>query len=554
MSELNEFLKVLAEAKKEKKEHIEEAKKDMDSFFDMVAQVKAQDPKHQMLKKVKQQVQEDITTLFSELSKAKKPVVVSESAEQHIDSLVESVQLINEIESNVVGEFVMQEGKFVDPVTLSELTVPEVRPAAEMYTKAEIDDLLKRNASFQQPDPKLVDANINAVQQKLKFLEQAVGKIAAAGPGSGEVNFRYLDDVVRSTMTPSNDNWVLEYDAASKKVQFTEHIGPIRSIKLNTQGPSVELVAGQVAYNPNEDCVDIRHADGSTLQAGLEQHMQVYNHSDTSLVNGTVVRFAGVNGDGDETPIVEPHIADGTVAPLFTVGVLTNSIPSNTVGRATTYGKVRNLNTTGSDVGETWQMGDILYVSPTNAGKLTRVKPTAPNIVVVVAAVLKVHATEGVLLVRPTIFPRLHYGSFSDTTDQNALAINTPYAVKYNTTDIANGHQITNNSRIVALNSGLYNYQFSLQLSSSSSSQKQVYIWARKNGNDIPNSATRVTIAGNGYYAVAAWNFIISMNANDYFQLMWATDDLGARIDAPPATQFCPAVPSVILTVTEAAL
>jgi hypothetical protein len=261
-----------------------------------------------------------------------------------------------------------------------------------------------------------------------------------------------------------------------------------------------------------------------------------------------------VNGNGDETPIVVPMIADGTVIPLYTVGILTNTIPVDSIGRATTYGKVRNIDTTGTSSGETWQVGDILYAHPTLAGKLTKVKPTAPNIVVSMAAVLRSGTTDGILLCRPTIYPRLFYGSFSDSIDQTAEVINTPYAVKFRTTDIANGHSVLEDTKIVAANSGLYNYQFSLQFSSSNSSSKQVYIWARKDGVDVPNSSSRISISGNGVYTVDAWNFIVSMNANNYFQLMWATTDLTAKIDSPTATAFSPAIPAVILTVTEAAL
>ena len=39
--------------------------------------------------------------------------------------------------------------------------------------------------SFQQPDPLLVDADIGAIQKKIKFLEQWLGKISAHGPGGG---------------------------------------------------------------------------------------------------------------------------------------------------------------------------------------------------------------------------------------------------------------------------------------------------------------------------------------------------------------------------------
>ena len=502
---------------------------DLNDFFKALAEAKAKDPKTKIVSEVKQSIKEDLPLLFSALTKASTTPEILEK---------------NPTEEKVI-EPIIEEKPIEEP-----RTPEESQQGVEQYLKT----LPKNSHSFQQPVEQQTDPEIKAIVNKLKFMEQWLGKISAAGPGSGEVNFRYLDDVNRGTMNPSNDNWVLEYDAATKKVQFTENIGALKTFLFNVAGPDTELLPGQLAWNPDEDCLDIRHADGSTLQTGLEQHMQVYNGTSNTLTNGAVVRFSGVNGEGDETPLVAPHIANGTIAPLYTVGVLTNNIAPDQIGRATTFGKVRNLNTTGSDVGETWVKGDILYVSPTNAGKLTKVKPTAPNIVVVVAAVLKVHPTEGKILVRPTIFPRLFYGSFADKIDQTAAAINTPYAVIFRTTDIANGHHIENDTHVVAENSGLYNYQFSIQFSSSNSSSKQVYVWARKNGVDVPDSATRMTISGNGVYMVAAWNFIISMNANDYFQLMWATTDLTAKIDAPAATAFCPAIPGVILTVTEAAL
>ena len=407
---------------------------------------------------------------------------------------------------------------------------------------------------FVQPEPPTTGRDIQAIQSKLKLLEGWVSKIAMTGPGGGEVNFRYLDDVQRNTMTFNNDSWLLEYDAATKKVQFTEDIGPVRSIKMNTAGHTITPVAGLLSWNVEEDCLDIHNVDGSVLQTGLEQHMRVRNETGATLTNGTVVRFAGVYEDNSHEPIVVPHIANGSVHGLYTVGVLTNDIPNNTIGRATWFGKVHDLDTTGTSSGETWQRGDLLYVHPTLPGKMTNVKPYAPNIVVSTAAVLHVGTTDGILLVRPTIYPRMYYGSFSDTLTQTAAAINTPYAVKLRTTDIASGHHISSNTQVVAEVSGGYNYQFSLQIASSSASKKEVYIWARKNGVDVPDSASRLTITGNDEYRVPSWNFVLPMAANDYFELMWATSDVSVSISAPGATAFCPAIPSAIMTVTQIAL
>lgn len=146
----------------------------------------------------------------------------------------------------------------------------------------------------------------------------------------------------------------------------------------------------------------------------------------------------------------------------------------------------------------------------------------------------------------------LRYGTFFDTTDQTAASSNTAYAITFNNTDLSAGVYLgTPTSRIYVDRPGAYNFQFSLQLQSTSgASSKEVFIWARINGIDVSNSATKITIDGNNKHFVAAWNFVLRMNTGDYFELMWATTNTTVQILADPATAFCPAIPSVIMTVS----
>jgi hypothetical protein len=78
-----------------------------------------------------------------------------------------------------------------------------------------------------------------------------------------------------------------------------------------------------------------------------------------------------------------------------------------------------------------------------------------------------------------------------------------------------------------------------------------VWIWADINGTTQANTGTKVTLAGNNAAVVAAWNFVFRMNAGDYFRLMWSTDDTACQITAAAAVAPVPAIPSVILTVTD---
>lgn len=144
------------------------------------------------------------------------------------------------------------------------------------------------------------------------------------------------------------------------------------------------------------------------------------------------------------------------------------------------------------------------------------------------------------------------YGSFFDTTTQTAAVINTAYPITLNNTALTDGVYIGSpTSRVYVDRVGTYNFQFSLQLNKASASAKNVYIWYRVNGVDAANSATQLTLAGSSAAAVAAWNFVVQMNAGDYFELVWSTDDIGCQIVSIASVSPAPAIPSVILTVTD---
>ena len=148
-------------------------------------------------------------------------------------------------------------------------------------------------------------------------------------------------------------------------------------------------------------------------------------------------------------------------------------------------------------------------------------------------------------------FLRLPYGSFSDSTTQTAAATGTAYAVTFNTTEYSNGVAIsTPTSRILIADPGYYNFQFSLQLDKSSGATGHTYIWPRISGTNVPRSASEVSVQGTSAENIAAWNFVLEMQAGQYFELMWSVDDTNIQIKAVAAAAPVPAIPSAILTVT----
>ena len=147
---------------------------------------------------------------------------------------------------------------------------------------------------------------------------------------------------------------------------------------------------------------------------------------------------------------------------------------------------------------------------------------------------------------------RAAYGSFYDTTTQTAAAINTAYGMTFNTTDLSFGvTRGSPTSRIIVDTEGVYNIQFSAQLDNTSGGSHLIYIWLRINGVDVANSASQVRLKSTDGELVAAWNFVESLKANDYFEIMWSVTDTAVQITAQAAAAPVPAIPSVILTVTD---
>jgi hypothetical protein len=149
------------------------------------------------------------------------------------------------------------------------------------------------------------------------------------------------------------------------------------------------------------------------------------------------------------------------------------------------------------------------------------------------------------------------YGAFQDSTDQTAANTTTAYAITFDTTDFNNGVTLSNSSRLNVSQAGIYNIQFSVQLTNTTNAPQDVDIWFRKNGTNIDKSNSRFGFAArkspsDPFHIVAAMNLFVSLDTNDYVELMWRPTDVGVAIEhyAASSTPTRPVIPSVIATVT----
>ena len=136
---------------------------------------------------------------------------------------------------------------------------------------------------------------------------------------------------------------------------------------------------------------------------------------------------------------------------------------------------------------------------------------------------------------------------FSTTTQSGSAGVSG--SITFNNSGSVNGVSLANNTRITVANAGTYNIQFSAQVETNAGSDS-AYIWFKKNGVNIPSSATKVVLANNTAQVMTV-NILDEAIANDYYELAYQTNNGNAALLAEVASGNIPAIPSVIATVTQ---
>jgi len=372
---------------------------------------------------------------------------------------------------------------------------------------------------------------------QLKFVDNTIQSITA----NTDIQIGEVEDVADLVL---NRNVVI---AEGKTLTIPNSIiGPIQGIVFDTTHEHDSKDPGTLCWNSDDDTLNIQHTGGVIQQIGQELYARVSNATGSTITSGTVVRFDGAAVNGEAYLEVAPFQANGIYPSLYALGVATQDIADGAKGVVTTWGKVRDINTTGG--AENWVLGDILYASPTTAGGLTKVKPTAPNNVVPVAAVLLVSATIGELFVRPTISQQESYGRFARTTTQTANTVNTGYPVVFDNTAISNGVVIGSPaSQVVVSQSGFYQFDVSLEVEATSN-KGVIYVWFRKNGNGVPLSSRSNTITNGDVFTISS-TLQLSLAANDWIETVWAVSAAGIQLSANASPAVGPSVASALLSV-----
>jgi hypothetical protein len=141
-------------------------------------------------------------------------------------------------------------------------------------------------------------------------------------------------------------------------------------------------------------------------------------------------------------------------------------------------------------------------------------------------------------------------GMAYSNTNITAAAINTAYDIAWD--GIANADEVSllNSTEIHFVKGGMFLLAFSVQITSGNSSLKNLWFWPAINGTDVAGSTMKISIDTNSGTVVMSRSALFSVSAGDYLEARWATSDTAVTLEAHAAETFCPATPSVTLSVT----
>ena len=198
-----------------------------------------------------------------------------------------------------------------------------------------------------------------------------------------------------------------------------------------------------------------------------------------------------------------------------------------------------------------------------NTNKLVGRSTAGPGIMEEITVGSGLTLSFGTLNNTATPTPLGYYGAWQDDLIQTAAASNTGYSMIYRVADITpSGISIVNNgsgdpTRITFANTGIYNIQFSSQFQNLANSPQDVTIWLRKNGTDVAGSSGVVGMEerknlADPYHTIVSWNYLLSVVAGEYYELVWSTTDhIHVEMHYYAAGSPPPSAASVILTVTQ---
>jgi nitrogen fixation protein len=251
-------------------------------------------------------------------------------------------------------------------------------------------------------------------------------ELYAGGPGGGAVDS--VNGQTGDVVLDATDLDALQRNGsnANSNIDIGEYELKAGQFTLDTS-PTGTAAVGTTRWNNTLGSAETTLKGGSViLKNGVDLVARVVNKvTPNATLTKAAYQAVRVSGAQGQRLAVAYAQANNDNNSADTIGLVCETIATNQEGFIITVGQLEGINTTGSLQGETWADGDVIYLSPTTPGVLTKVKPTAPGHIVIIGYVEYAHAINGKLYVKIMNgweLDELHNVNISSPTNNQILA------------------------------------------------------------------------------------------------------------------------------------
>jgi len=168
---------------------------------------------------------------------------------------------------------------------------------------------------------------------------------------------------------------------------------PVDSLFFKTSVSPNNVDTAKMRWDSDLGTVVLGMYDKVPNELGFKNFWLVKNQTGSTITKGSLVYASGTVGSSGRIS-VSKFIANGTIDPIYLLGITAHDLTDGEDGYVISYGKIRQVNT------DTFAAGAILYPSSTTAGVWTDVEPVAPNIDLPIGFCVNSSSNNGTIAIR----------------------------------------------------------------------------------------------------------------------------------------------------------
>ena len=348
-------------------------------------------------------------------------------------------------------------------------------------------------------------------------------------------------------VSPNGENTILGYNTiAALSLGGKNTVVGYQAGASITDGVNNVVIGDRADVSSSSVSNEITLGNTDTTVTRLRGAIQVGNTTPSAGTSGQVLMSNGPTGAPYWSTAVGPTGPTGAIGPTGAASTVAG--PTGPTGALGPTGPTGADSTVAGPTGPTGPTGAASTVQgPTGPTGASITGPTGPT------GAQGATGSGGALG---------RWGSFWDTTTQTPAAANTAYSITLNSADAANnGVSVVSGSRVTFAYAGVYSLTYSIQFTNADTQIHDANVWLRKNDSgstgDVPDTDSKFSIIAShgGVHGnvIGTVNFVLSLAAGDFIELVWATDSTQVTLEtiAAGTTPTSPRVPAVVFTATQ---